>query len=608
MKHSLDTLQSATPVGQSRRDVLDRYREERDKRLHPDPKSQYEAFPQEVCVGSAAASPVAPTRKDKLSADPVCVTIVGAGFAGLLAGARLREAGVGSIRYIEKGESFGGTWYWNRYPGAQADTASLVYMPLLEETGHVPTERYAHGPEILEHCGRAARQFGLDQDVHFGSALTTADWDEAAGQWLLTTDRGIRFVSRFVVFALGQFTTPRRPAISGWQDYAGHVFHTANWDYAYTGGDAGGALMTGLSGKAVGIIGTGATAVQCIPHLAKAARKLFVFQRTPSAVSPRDNGPIDADWFRQIAQPGWQKKWLLNFVKSRDPRSTEEDLVSDGWTAISCQVRQKLHELPVDEQTDEVLAQLQLQVDMENMDRIRARVGQIVQPPEISEALKPWYFQFCKRPCFHDAYLPTFNRPNVELVDTKGQGIARVTRNGLVVGQTEYPLDCIIVASGFASDPARRFDKDIRVTGRGGRTLSRCWRSGIRTLHGIHVHGFPNAFHIQPVQAANLLSNIPHNLFDSAETTALVIGHALKTGKMRVEARASAQRKWIELLRKGTNRLANDSCTPGNFNNEGQLDDPRFRLNLGYPHGAVAFFRHMEGWRSDGRYRGLGFS
>jgi cyclohexanone monooxygenase len=591
-----------------RQDVLERYQVERDKRLHPDPKAQYEAFPREALSHSAAANTGVPTGKAGLNTDPVCVTIVGAGFAGLLAGARLREAGVSSIRYIEKGEDFGGTWYWNRYPGAQSDTASVVYMPLLEETGHVPTERYAHGPEILELCGRAARQFRLDQDVHFGSALTTADWDEAVGKWLLTTDRGNKFLSRFVVFAIGQFTTPKRPAIPGWENYAGHVFHTANWDYGYTGGDARGAAMTGLSGKAVGIIGTGATAVQCIPHLAKAAQRLFVFQRTPSAVAPRDNGPIDADWFRHIAQPGWQKKWLLNFVQSRDPRSEEEDLVNDGWTAISRQVRQKLHALPVDEQTDEVLARLQMQVDMENMDRIRARVGQIVQSPEVSSALKPWYFQFCKRPCFHDGYLPTFNRPNVELVDTGGQGIARVTRNGLVVGQTEYPLDCIIIASGFVADPARPFDTDIRVTGLGGRTLSRCWRSGIRTLHGIHVHGFPNAFHIQPVQAANLLSNIPHNLFDSAETTAAVIRHALDSGKVRVEARAAAQRRWIALLRKGPNRLANDRCTPGNFNNEGQLDDPRFRLNLGYPTGAIAFFRLMERWRSDGRYRGLGFS
>jgi cation diffusion facilitator CzcD-associated flavoprotein CzcO len=386
------------------------------------------------------------------------------------------------------------------------------------------------------------------------------------------------------------------------------VFHTANWDYCYTGGDAGGAAMTGLSGKAVGIIGTGATAVQCIPHLAKAARRLCVFQRTPSAVAPRDNGPINADWFRHIAEPGWQKKWLLNFVASRDPRSIEEDLVSDGWTAISRQVRQKFHALPSGDQTEAALARLQMQVDMENMERIRARVAEIVQLPDTSEALKPWYYQFCKRPCFHDDYLPTFNRPNVELVDTGGQGIARVTRAGLVVGKTEFPLDCIIVASGFVADPARRFDKDIRVTGRDGRTLSRCWRSGMRTLHGIHVHGFPNAFHIQPVQTANLLSNIPHNLFDSAETTAAVIRHALDIGTMRVEARATAQRKWVTLLRKGTNRLANDRCTPGNFNNEGYLDDPRFRLNLGYPHGAVAFFRHMERWRGDGRYLGLRFS
>jgi len=289
-----------------------KYREERDKRLRPDGNDQYLRLTDRFA--HYLVDPHVPRQERPPRTDHVAAAFIGGGFAGLVTGARLKEAGVEDVRIIEKGGDFGGTWYWNRYPGAQCDTASFVYMPLLEETGHMPSEKYAHAPEILEHCQRIGKQFGLYDNALFHTEVTDLTWDDADSAWTIRTDRGDVFTASFVAMGTGPLHVPKLPGIPGIDSFGGHSFHTSRWDYTYTGGDPAGAPLDRLADKRVAIIGTGATAVQCVPALATACRELYVFQRTPSSVDVRNNHPTDPNWFAQVATPGWQQRWLENFT------------------------------------------------------------------------------------------------------------------------------------------------------------------------------------------------------------------------------------------------------------------------------------------------------
>ncbi|HEX5365110.1 MAG TPA: NAD(P)/FAD-dependent oxidoreductase, partial [Acidimicrobiales bacterium] len=431
------------------REALERrYREEREKRLRPEGIAQYRRL-----VGDGIADPYLPVTPRAPRHDHVTFTFVGGGFAGLVTGAALRRAGIDGVRLVDKAGDFGGTWYWNRYPGAQCDTASFVYMPLLEETGHMPTEKYAHAPEILEHCRRIGRQFGLYDDALFHTEVTGLEWDEGAAAWRVRTDRGDEFSSRFVGMGTGPLHVAKLPDVPGIESFRGHWFHTSRWDYGYTGGDPGGAPMDRLADKRVAVVGTGASAVQCVPHLAAAAGELLVFQRTPSSVDARGNQPIDPDWFAGVATPGWQKRWLENFTAHTmgGIGADEDDLVMDGWTDISRRVRTAVLEAVSHGQelsVDTVTTAFEL-ADHTKMEEIRSRVDRLVEDRATAEGLKAWYRQLCKRPCFHDEYLQSFNEPGAHLVDTDGKGVERITSNAVVVAGKEYEVDCIIYASGF---------------------------------------------------------------------------------------------------------------------------------------------------------------
>ena len=580
-----------------------KYAEERDKRLRPDGNDQYLRL-----TGDYARyldDPYTPRTERAPRADHRTVVCVGGGFAGLVAGARLREAGV-DVRIIEKGGDFGGTWYWNRYPGAQCDTASMVYMPLLEETGHMPTEKYVHGPEILAHCRRIARQFGLYDDALFHTEVTGLTWDEARAVWVIDTSRGDRLTARFVVLGTGPLSVPKLPGIPGIGSFRGHSFHTTRWDYDYTGGDPDGAPMSGLADQRVGIIGTGATAVQCVPHLARACRELYVFQRTPSSVDARGNHPIDPQWFAEIATPGWQQRWLENFTANQAGGTAEADLVQDGWTDIARRVRSRIAALPLEDRSVEAMLAAYEQSDFEKMQEIRARADAIVRDAATASNLKAWYRQLCKRPCFHDAYLQAFNNPGTHLVDTNGQGVQEITPSGVVVAGREYELDCIIYASGFEVGTPYARRAGFEVTGRGGGTLSEHWDGGMRTLHGVHARGFPNLLFVQPTQGANLISNIPHNIVDSARTIAVTVRHAVDHGFATVEPAREAEDAWVTLLASGPgNIIGGADCTPGYYNGEGQ--DPGVFLGHGYPYGASAYFAYIDAWRKSGTFEGLEF-
>jgi cyclohexanone monooxygenase len=587
--------------------LLARYRAERDKRLRPDGNDQYLQLKGQLA--HYADDPYTPFVHREPRTDHVTFAFVGGGFAGLVTGARLVEAGIRDVRIIEKGGDFGGAWYWNRYPGAQCDTASMVYMPLLEETGHRPTEKYAHAPEILAQCQRIGRQFGLYDNALFHTEVTELAWDEAAKRWVISTNRGDRFTASFIGLGTGPLHVPKLPGIPGISDFKGHSFHTSRWDYAYTGGDPLGAPMDRLADKRVAIIGTGATSVQAVPHLARTAGRLYVFQRTPSSVDVRANAPIDPEWFEGIATPGWQQRWLENFTANQAMGDATEDLVKDGWSDLSRRIRAKIGALPREGLTPQKMLAAYEDSDFEKMEEIRARVDAIVEDPQTAEKLKAWYRQLCKRPCFHDAYLQAFNNPNVTLVDTDGRGVERITETGVVALGTEYPVDCIIYASGFEVGTPFKRRAGFDLTGRAGLKLSEAWAEGMKTKHGTHVHGFPNAFFVQPAQGANLISNVPHNLTEAGRTIAAIIRHALDRGAQEVEVTQAAQDAWVELLLSGPGRMmmGSSDCTPGYYNNEGQDPGPAARLNVGYPAGPSAYFRYLDVWRSSGDFEGLEF-
>jgi cation diffusion facilitator CzcD-associated flavoprotein CzcO len=583
-----------------------KYAEERSKRLRPDGPAQYVRI--EGQLSHYLDDPYTPVVDREPRTDHVTFAFIGAGFAGLLTAARLREVGVQSVRLIEKGGDVGGTWYWNRYPGAQCDTASFVYMPLLEETGHMPSEKYARGPEILEHCQRIAKQYGLHDDALFHTVVSDLEWDAERSVWIVRTNRGDEFTAQFVAAGTGPMHVPKLPGIPGLDSFKGHSFHTSRWDYRYTGGDPSGAPMRRLADKRVAIIGTGATGVQCIPHLARSCRQLFVFQRTPSSIDVRNNRPTDPAWFAEIATPGWQRRWLENFAGNQTGALAEEDLVMDGWTDLARRVVGRIRQLPPDQLNPQGMLRAFEDSDFEKMEEIRARVDGIVQDRDTAQKLKAWYRQLCKRPCFHDEYLDAYNSPNVRLVDTDGKGVERITENGLVAGGVEYEVDCIVYASGFEVGTDHTYRAGFDLSGREGRKLSQHWANGMRSLHGIHVHGFPNFFIVAGVQGANLISNIPHNLSESALTIAAVVKRALAQGHAVVEATKDAEERWLELLRSGPPRLLGTAdCTPGYYNNEGQLWGPGSEVMVGYPQGAMAFFRFIDAWRRSETFEGLEF-
>lgn len=588
-----------------------RYLEERDKRVRPDGNDQY------IEPTGKYAHFLDDPHTERIEREPlfdeVTVAFIGGGFAGLLTGAKLKQAGIDDVRIIEKGGDFGGTWYWNRYPGAQCDTAAFIYLPLLEETGHMPTEKYTHAPEIRAHCQNIGHQFDLYDNACFGTEVTALEWDDRAAadggkRWIIRTNRGDEMRAKYIAMGTGPLHRPKLPGIDGINDFEGHAFHTSRWDYEYTGGDPSGALMERLADKRVGIIGTGATSVQCVPHLAKACGDLFVFQRTPSSIDIRNNKPTDPEWFTTL-EPGWQQQWLENFTTLQTGGFTDEDLVMDGWTDISQRIRDKLLSSPEPDLSPEGMLRAYHDSDDEKMVEVRARVDQIVDDEITAEKLKPWYRQLCKRPCFHDQYLQAFNEPSTHLVDTDGRGVERIDATGVWANGEHYELDCLIFASGFEVGTSFERRSGFDTVGRDGLRLSDYWADGMRTLHGMNVHGFPNAFIVSPTQAANLISNIPHNLTEAGETIAHIVAHAEAIGASEVEVTREAEDAWVALLEAGGRTFGGDpTCTPGYYNNEGgEISPAQLRNSMGYPAGPVAYFEYIQRWRSNGDFDGLDF-
>ncbi|MGA8643322.1 flavin-containing monooxygenase [Candidatus Binatus sp.] len=584
-----------------------KYREERDKRLRPDGNEQYVEVKGDFSryVDDPYVDPG--FTREPLT-DAVDVVIIGGGFGGLLAGARLREAGVKDIRIIEKGGDFGGTWYWNRYPGAQCDIESYIYLPLLEETGYIPKEKYSYAPEILAHARRIGEHFDLYRDACFQTQIKALTWSEDECRWIVTTNRDDRMRARFVVMSNGPLNRPKLPGIPGIDSFKGHTFHTSRWDYGYTGGDTNGNLHK-LGDKRVAVIGTGATAVQCVPFLAKYAKELYVFQRTPSSIDNRGNRPTDPEWVKTL-KPGWQKHRMENFNVLVTGGFQPEDLVNDGWTDIIRNLGGLLMARKKDSEVSmqEVMRLAEI-ADFKKMNQIRARVDSIVKDKRTAESLKPWYRQFCKRPTFNDEYLPAFNRPNVILVDTMGRGVDRITEKGLVFDGIEYEVDCIIFATGFEVGTAYTRRAGFEVYGRGGKALSENWANGLKTLHGFCTAGFPNCFHMGVTQNA-LTANFPHMLEEQAQHITELIRHAKSQEARCIEPTAEAEAEWVAMIKEKAmnNQDFLEACTPGYYNNEGK---PQKGFGLAgelYGGGPVEFHDLIRKWREAGEMKGLRFS
>ncbi len=587
--------------------LREKYRFERDKRVRSDGNEQYVEVKADFSqyVDDPYVDPGF-TREPVF--DEVEVAIVGGGFGGLLMGARLREAGVQNLRIIEKAGDVGGTWYWNRYPGAMCDVESYVYLPLLEEIGYIPKHKYSFAPEIFEYSKLIARHFNLYENALFQTGVTEMRWDEDLSRWIISTDRGDRMTARFIAMANGPLSRPKLPGIPGINEFQGHTFHTSRWDYAYTGGDSTGNL-TGLADKRVGIIGTGATAIQCIPHLGASAKELFVFQRTPSSVDVRNNRETDPEWAASL-QPGWQQARMDNFNILVSGGDQDVDLVSDGWTDIfrnltgiaAKQASRKIGRRLSSLEKGELMELL----DYQKMESVRSRAETVVEDPATAERLKPWYRQFCKRPCFHDEYLPTYNLPNVHLIDTEGQGVQELTERGVVVNGTEYEVDCLIFATGFevGTSYTRRAGYDI--IGRDGVTLSEKWVDGMRTLHGLQTNGFPNCFFLGFTQTAVTVS-VPYALNMQAKQVAYMLDQLAARGGDVIEATEEAEQAWVTEMRDKA-RLGikfYSDCTPGYYNNEGKLGNPNGFFAGTYGAGPIAFFELLDEWRADGTMPGV---
>ncbi|MBV1691954.1 NAD(P)/FAD-dependent oxidoreductase [Novosphingobium sp. G106] len=584
-----------------------KYRRERDRRLKRDHNDQYVAASGKwgEIYEVDPYTPVAP--RDPITGE-TDVVILGAGYCGMMVAAQLKKAGITKFHNIDHGGNFGGTWYWNRYPGIQCDNDSLVYMPLLEETGYMPSKKFADGYEIHDHCQIIADTFGLRENALFHTLIKTLKWDAAINRWHVGTNRGDDIKARFVVLAMGPLNKPKLPGIPGLDQFKGKVFHTARWDYDYTGGAWREPILDKLGDKKVAIIGTGATAIQVVPYLAKYAGQTYVIQRTPSTIDARDNRAIDREWFAGL-KPGWQQERIRNFHHAAMERLSpgEPDMVQDIWTEISrnCAAQLEAEGWP-DVAPEEYAARREI-MDYRLMERLRRRCD-VVEDPVTAEALKPYYRYLCKRPASNDNYYPAFNQPNVTLIDVaETRGLERLTEKGFVHNGDEYEIDCLIMASGYevTNDLDRRWGIDT-IEGRDGLSIYDYWREGYRTFQGMMAHGFPNMFFTGFTQAGTNASN-SKTFIDQGFHIGYVASEALRRGAETVEPTQEAQDAYIRHLRSVAvdNSVFQTECTPSYFNNEGDQQKKRSIFGEPWGEGYYAFEDMLQRWRDAGTLDGL---
>ncbi len=544
--------------------IKKRFADERDLRLSYRPQGTGQ-FTSDLS-GDLAKYAEDPFSQDAQARDPIDDTVevlfIGGGFSALLTSARLRERGVESIRIVERGGDVGGTWYWNRYPGIACDVIGYDYLPLLDEMDYVPVNHYSRGPEILSHCQAIANKYNLYELAVFNTTVNSTVWNEEQQLWHVGTNRGDTMKAQFVICANGTLSKPKLSKINGMEKFAGHSFHTSRWDYTYTGEN-----LENLDDKVVGIIGTGASAVQAVPEVAKTAKHLYVFQRTPSSIDIRDDWPTDPNWARRL-KPGWQAKRRERVLALSEPSSED---------------KAKMEAMPREEKI-----RRQENANIDYMMRIHKRIDDTVKDPGTADSLKPWYMFMCKRPCFHNEYLPSFNQPNVTLIDTQGKGITEIGEKGPMFEGDEYELDVLIYATGFEVQKTGIYNE---ILGKDGVNLDEKYEDGIRTLLGIHTQGYPNLFIMGGYQAS-FQFNLTDMLQTQGDHIAECIDYVRRNGYQSMDPTFEAEEWWVQEVikhRGKTNR--NAECTPGYYNFEGEFNR---RQDGNYNGGFKTYFNHQS--------------
>ncbi|KAJ4289581.1 hypothetical protein N0V90_010910 [Kalmusia sp. IMI 367209] len=616
--------------------IQKRYGEEAAKRLRDDGNSQYvdvssddkfKSFLDDPWVEKDAVKDVAAMFPN----NRCHVLILGAGFGGLLNAIRMVEAGIRSedIRIVDSAGGFGGTWYWNRYPGLSCDIESYCYLPLLEETGYIPRHRYSGGEEIRTYVNLLAQKWGVAESGVFKTQAQKLVWDERSKEWqveLIQQRSGeepqtLDIRAQFVAMSNGVLNWPKVPGVPGILDYQGDVFHSSRWNYALTGGSPTDPSLTKIQGKRIAIVGTGATAIQIVPQLARWAKHLYVIQRTPASVDGREQRETDPEWFRKTvaSSKGWQRERLRNFHQHF---TTEQlpaiNMCDDEWTRAPALVGlagnaagpKTMEEIPA------YMEKLH-SIDLPRLERLRKHVDTVVRDPAVAEKLKAWYPSWCKRPLFHDEYLSTFNRENVTLVDTEGKGLDHLTKDSIVAAGQSYTVDIVVFSTGFRApftgSPADK--ANVSIVGRDNISMSEEWaRSGPSTLHGVLDCNFPNLFLSGPWQASNS-PNYLFNLDFLAKHSAHILAEAKRKAKGKsfaVTATKAATDDWgTQVLMHSFPGAAILGCTPGYINVEGELAraPPEKQMVIArsgvWGHGIEDFVRTVEAWYEKGDLQGI---
>jgi cation diffusion facilitator CzcD-associated flavoprotein CzcO len=584
-----------------------KYREERDKRLVKG-RAAIRDLVSDDHFSRYREDPFTPFSERDAVGDDVDVAIIGAGIGGVVVGAQLRRAGLKRIMLIDEAGGPGGTWYWNRYPGVMCDVESYIYMPMLEDLEYIPKHRYAFGDEIRSHIESIADKYDLVRDALFHSRVKTSTWDDGISRWIIRTDRGDEITARYLVLAVGILNLMKLPAIPGMEKFEGKSFHTARWDYDYTGGGLHGGLDK-LADKVVAVLGTGASAIQCIPHLAESAKHVYVFQRTPSAVGVRGNRPTDDDFANGLG-PGWQRERMYNFQSVVTGRPVDVDMTNDGWTYHMAKVWNPRRDPEMSLEDFMLKAEEQ---DFTIMEEHRARIEEVVHDPRAAEILKPYYRYLCKRPCFHDEYLLAYNRSNVTLISCPA-GIERVTEEGLICDGEKFAFDCLIYATGFEPEVTplpRRVGHEI--VGRGGVTLAEKWAHGASTLHGMMTQGFPNMFILpSPGQQSATTTNFTLIVVEAAEHIGETVRLLEERGCRVFDVSTEAEAEYVEQIvtRYVDSSGVMEACTPSRLNNEGDPGSTNPRSGS-WGGGRGDFFPYcqmLKEWRESGEFAGLELS
>jgi cyclohexanone monooxygenase len=479
------------------------------------------------------------------------VVVVGAGFAGMYMLHRLRGLGL-SVRVFEAGGDVGGTWYWNRYPGARCDVESMEYSYQFSDELQQEwewSERYAPQPEILRYANHVADRFDLRRDIRFDTRVASAVFDEGADRWTVTTEDGLAVTSQFVIMATGCLSSTNIPEFPGIDSFEGQSFHTGRWPHE----------PVDFTGQRVGVIGTGSSAIQAIPIIAEQADDLTVFQRTANYAVPAHNGPLDpevqqaikADYAglrernaQMVTAFGSRTPANEAFASMTDPEELEREFEA-RWQTGGLPFLGAFSDLLILPEANELAAEF-----------VRRKIREIVADPDVAELLSPRTVIGCKRLCVDTGYYATFNRPNVHLVDVSETPIDEITPKGIRVGDREYEFDTIVYATGFDAMTGALLSIDIR--GRRGETLREHWAAGPRTYLGLGVVGFPNLFCITGPGSPSVLTNMIASIEQHVEWIADCITYLREHGHRTIEATLPAEDEWVDHV----NMIANVTLYP----------------------------------------------